>query len=240
MHLQVTHMPPELLTEGKLSKAADVFAFGERHTLMEAVLVRARCPARGTCCRGEASSYLSHFMVTSASPGLVITLFLCWLNRCTRVGNDDGRPRVGWHVPHADPGGGRNGGQTAEVPARQPPRHRGVPPFPLVPAVNCSLCTWLLCFRYTWLDGHSVAYSRHTLMVAAIRDVLSETHKRKFVHMCWKFHTCRCAQALADRCMTRDPAARPTCPEIEDALDPIERELLAAAAPAPLPDGSVI
>lgn len=26
--LQITHMPPELLTEGKLSKAADVFAFG--------------------------------------------------------------------------------------------------------------------------------------------------------------------------------------------------------------------
>jgi len=25
---QITHMPPELLTEGRLSKAADVFAFG--------------------------------------------------------------------------------------------------------------------------------------------------------------------------------------------------------------------
>lgn len=26
--LQVTHMPPELLTEGHLSKAADVYSFG--------------------------------------------------------------------------------------------------------------------------------------------------------------------------------------------------------------------
>ena len=28
LHLQVTHMPPELLSEGRLSKAADVYSFG--------------------------------------------------------------------------------------------------------------------------------------------------------------------------------------------------------------------
>jgi len=43
----------------------------------------------------------------------------------------------------------------------------------------------------------------------------------------------RVSQELANRCMARDPASRPTFPDIEDALDQIDTQLRAAAHPAP-------
>jgi serine/threonine protein kinase len=42
----VTHMPPELLLEGRMSKAADVYSFGARHRAVGCLLSGAVLPVR--------------------------------------------------------------------------------------------------------------------------------------------------------------------------------------------------